>query len=121
MEALQNNPNLELWAIRIPRNVRWNVLIVAPYFRPKIVSQLAVESLDGLGISLPSSTSGSSSTFTQKGVTYSVTSADADQSEASGVSVAAEMQSLTCLLPSQSRNGQLYPGQYLESLAGGFR
>jgi len=91
LEKLQNNPNLELWAIRIPRN-------------------LTVETLDELGISLPSSGSGpSSSTFTQKGVTYSVTCADPNQSEASGVSAAAEMQSLTCLLPSQSRNGQLYP------------
>lgn len=75
--------------------------------------QLTVNTLDELEISLPPSTSGTSVAFTKNGVTYSVSYADTDQSETSSISAAAEMQSLSCLLPSQSRNGQLYPGQCL--------
>lgn len=82
----------------------------------KPFSQLAVETLDDFEISIPSSSSGKSTAFKKNGVTYSVSSIDAEQLETSSVPAAAEMQSLTCLLPSQSRNGQLYPGQYLDAL-----
>lgn len=111
-ERIQNDPNLELWAIRIPRNV-------SPLSMQKLIarlrynSQMKAKALNDLEIAPPSSSNASvPSTFTKKGMTYSVRTAGAgpDHSEEEDVSFAAEMQSLTCLLSSRSRNGQLYPG-----------
>lgn len=38
-EALQNNPNMELWALRIPRNVRWIVWLYCILMKSILSSQ----------------------------------------------------------------------------------
>ncbi|KAF8311572.1 hypothetical protein DL93DRAFT_2157117 [Clavulina sp. PMI_390] len=83
-EALQNDPNVELWAMK-------------------------AKSLNDLELAIPPiASSSSTSSFTKKGTSYTVTVSSSGSQNGDERHSAAEMQSLTCLLSSSSRNGQLY-------------